>query len=50
VLMVHIMWFPGFGLAELSGAGARLFLELSALPEMSGDALFPTPFGSISLI
>jgi hypothetical protein len=48
--MVRIMWFPGFGLAELSGARARLFWELSILPEISGDALFPTFFGSISLI
>jgi hypothetical protein len=48
--MVRTMWFPGFGLAEPSGAGARLFWELSALPEMSGDALLPTPFGSISLM
>ena len=47
---MRIMWFPGFGLAEPSGARARLFWELSILPEISGDALLPISFGSISLI
>jgi hypothetical protein len=47
---VRIMWFPGFGLAEPSGARVRLFLELSILPEISGNTLLPTSFSSINLI